>query len=45
MAGIKTRAGKRIAKQMGKLLKQHGEEVVTGLLRAAVSATVAPSAD
>jgi hypothetical protein len=41
MAVIKKKTRKPIAKQMRKLVERHGEEVVTGLVSAAVSAAAA----
>ena len=41
MAVPKKKTRQCIAKQMGKLVKRHGEEVVTGLVSAAVSAAAA----
>ncbi len=41
MALIKKKTRKRVAKQMRKLVKKHGEAVVTGFVTTAVSAAAA----
>jgi hypothetical protein len=41
MALIKKKTRKRLAKQVRKLVKKHGQEVVTGLVATAVSAAAA----
>lgn len=41
MALIKKKTRKRLAKQMHKLVKKHGEAVVTGFVTTAVSAATA----
>jgi hypothetical protein len=44
MTLMKKKTQKRLSKQMRKLVRKHGEEIVTGLVTTAVSAEAAKSA-